>query len=489
MNGLAEPESLPKGWATLPLGKIITKLVDGSHNPPSKRESGVPMLSARNILNNQIIFEEYRRISEEGFEREHARTKISSGDVLLTIVGTIGRSAVVPVNAKRFALQRSVAVITPAGVLPKYLMYQFQAPFLQRHFERNARGTAQKGLYLKTLSQTPILVAPLGQQERIVAEIEKQFSHLDEAVANLKRVKANLKRYKAAVLKAAVEGKLTEGWRKQHPNAEPAGKLLERILLERRKKWNGRGKYKEPGAPDTSGLPSLPKGWTWARLEQLGVTFGGLTKNPKRAKLTKKLPYLRVANVYANELRLDEIEHIGVQDSELDKLLLCQGDLLVVEGNGSKSQIGRLAIWDGSIDPCVHQNHLIKVRLVVGSMNKWILFWLLSPAGRHFIEEVSSSTSGLYTLSVNKVGDLPIIVPTLAEQGQIIAEVERRLSFIEELEATVEANHTRAERLRQSILKRAFEGKLLAAKQLQQSDLLGELPLAAESSSSYGVTR
>ncbi len=83
----------------------------------------------------------------------------------------------------------------------------------------------------------PIPFAPIHEQKHIVAEIEKQFSRLDEAVASLKRVKANLKRYKAAVLKAAVEGKLTEQWRKEHPDVEPAEKLLERILTERRKKW------------------------------------------------------------------------------------------------------------------------------------------------------------------------------------------------------------------------------------------------------------
>ena len=93
----------------------------------------------------------------------------------------------------------------------------------------------------------------------IVAEIEKQFSRLDEAVANLKRVKANLKRYKAAVLKAAVEGKLTEDWRKHHPDVEPASKLLERILAERRAKWSGKGKYKEPAEPETSDLPAMPE--------------------------------------------------------------------------------------------------------------------------------------------------------------------------------------------------------------------------------------
>lgn len=336
------------------------------------------------------------------------------------------------------------------------------------------------------LSPYPFPVAPCEQQELIVAEIEKQFSRLDEAVANLKRVKANLKRYKASVLKAAVEGTLTEDWRKQHPNVEPASKLLERILAERRANWSGRGKYKEPEAADATGLPPPPNGWTWARLERLGMTVGGLTKNPKRAKLGKKLPYLRVANVYANELRLDEIEHIGVQDFELEKLLLQKGDLLVVEGNGSKDQIGRLAIWDGAIAPCVHQNHLIKVRLVIASMNKWILFWLLSPIGRHFIEKVSSSTSGLYTLSVNKIGDLPIIIPPLAEQEHIVAEVERRLSVIEELEAAVEANLTRADRLRQSILSQAFSGRLLRQDTRNISDAATTFSMAAESPARHG---
>ncbi len=113
-----------------------------------------------------------------------------------------------------------------------------------------------------TVSQGTVLgvavpVAPVNQQRAIVAEIEKQFSRLDEAVANLKRVKANLKRYKAAVLKAAVEGKLTEDWRKQHPNVEPASKLLERILAERRAKVDRerkiqgakRARRKQPSQP------------------------------------------------------------------------------------------------------------------------------------------------------------------------------------------------------------------------------------------------
>jgi type I restriction enzyme, S subunit len=263
------------------------------------------------------------------------------------------------------------------------------------------------------LASYPFPLASYDQQKRIVAEIETQFSRLDEAVSNLKRVKANLKRYKAAVLKAAVEGKLTEDWRKAHPDVEPASELPQPHPRRTAGEVERERKYKEPAGPVTTNLPDLPEGWCWVRLEQLGFVFGGLTKNPQRTKLPRKLPYLRVANVYANELRLDEIEEIGVEEDELEKLLLDPGDLLVVEGNGSKDQIGRLAIWDGSISPCVHQNHIIKVRLLNIELGRWILFWLLSLPGRNFVEEVASSTSGLYTLSVNKVASLPILLPPL----------------------------------------------------------------------------
>ena len=131
----------------------------------------------------------------------------------------------------------------------------------------------------------PFPLPPLPEQHRIVAEIEKQLTRLDASVAALKRVQANLKRYRASVLNAACEGRLvsTEAdlARAEGRDYEPAGRLLERILAERRARWetqeNRRGKYKEPVAPDTSKLPELPEGWVWATVHQLSIVVSGQT--------------------------------------------------------------------------------------------------------------------------------------------------------------------------------------------------------------------
>jgi type I restriction enzyme S subunit len=196
------------------------------------------------------------------------------------------------------------------------------------------------------------------------------------------------------------------------------------------------------------------------KVGDIGNITGGITKNSKRNALQKKLPYLRVANVYANELALDDVSEIGVEENEIERALLKKGDLLVVEGNGSADQIGRVAIWDGSISPCLHQNHIIKVRFDPPEVAKYVLYWLLSKDGREQITRVASSTSGLYTLSLSKVSSLPIPLPPLDEQRRIVAEVERRLSVVREVESAVEAGLARAARLRQAILRSAFEGRL-----------------------------
>jgi type I restriction enzyme S subunit len=378
-----------------------------------------------------------------------------------------------------------VCIVRPGTdeVSTRWLSSFLNAPDFRLAIHRLQSGSTRKRISRKNLCKLEIPVPPTGEQHRIVEAIDSYLTRLDDAMASLERVQRNLKRYRASVLQAAVEGRLVpteaELARAEGRDYEPASVLLERILAERRRRWEEaelakrkarsktpkddrwKAKYQEPATPESPDLMQLPEGWCWSSIDQLGDVTGGLTQNAKRALLPLQLPFLRVANVYANELRLDDVKTIGVEESELSRVRLAAGDLLVVEGNGSIEQIGRVALWDASIDPCLHQNHLIKVRFSPIQLAAWCLCWLLSPTGRAVVELAASSTSGLHTLSLSKVGQMPVPLPPLAEQARVAEEVDRLTTLARAATRELAAGEARCERLRQSILKWAFEGKLV----------------------------
>ena len=171
------------------------------------------MLSARDIENARIDLNGGRRIAPQQFEQEDRRTRIRPGSVLLTIVGTVGRSAVVPPNAPRFTVQRSVAVIEPAGVEPHFCSLFLRSPEAHDWFEENARGSAQKGVYLRTLARLRLPIPPLAEQKRIVAKVEALLARVNAVTARLQTARTILKRFRQSVLAAACSGRLTEDWR------------------------------------------------------------------------------------------------------------------------------------------------------------------------------------------------------------------------------------------------------------------------------------
>src|SRR5207249_9597458 len=179
---------------------------------------------------------------------------VQTGDIVISRAGSVGFSYLLSHVERAVFASYLIRFRIKPSIIKHYVYYYLKSPAYWQAIGASQAGIAVPNVNAKKLERVQIPVAPEPQQDRIVAEIEKQFSRLDEAIANLKRVKANLKRYKAAVLKAAVEGKLTEDWRKQYPDVEAANNLLERILAARRARWNGKGKYKEPAPLDTSDL-------------------------------------------------------------------------------------------------------------------------------------------------------------------------------------------------------------------------------------------
>ena len=145
-------------------------------------------------------------------------------------------------------------------------------------------------------------------------------------------------------------------------------------------------------------------------LKDVGAVTGGLTKNATRNTFSIHKPYLRVANVLFNRIDSSNIQTIGVKEDEIAPTMLVKNDLLIVEGNGSREQIGRVALWDASVSECLHQNHIIKIRLTSEINPVFAVQYFMSEFGRAAILTRAYSTTGLYTLSIGKVEELPIPV-------------------------------------------------------------------------------
>ena len=189
------------------------------------------------------------------------------------------------------------------------------------------------------------------------------------------------------------------------------------------------------------------------KLSDIAAITGGLTKNSRRDKLELRKPYLRVANVFFASIDTTEILDIGLTKEEYEKTLLRNGDLLFVEGNGSPDQIGRVAIWNGEIEDCVHQNHLIKARFDLKRMNPvFAMYYFISERGRNQIKKRAVSTSGLYTLSVSKIADFEIPNPPMELQQQFAAFV----TAIDKSKATVQKALDETQLLFDSLMQQYF---------------------------------
>ncbi len=456
---------LLKGWAKTKIGEIIECLdyqrVPVSKEVRAKRIGNIPYYGANGQVDwiDDYLFDEPLVLVVED-ETFIGREKPFSYKIT-------GKSWV---NNHAHVL-RAIAVDTD------YLNYSlWYYPFTPL----TTGTTGRRKLTKSALMSAPYLLPPLPEQHRIVAKIDELFSELDAGVELLKKLKAKLKRYRQAVLKAAVEGKLTKDWREAHQGElEPASVLLERILKERREKWEAEQlaqmkakgktpkddswklKYKEPVAPDTSDLSELPEGWVWARLDTITALKGGITKDSKRqVENGRKVPYLRVANVQRGYLDLTEMKEIEAPESAITELLLKPGDILFNEG-GDRDKLGRGWIWKGELPECIHQNHVFRGRVYCTDVLPKFVSWFGNTYGASYFMREGKQTTNLASINLTKLSAFPIPLPSPEEQQKIVSEVERHLSVVDKLETVVNQNLKRAVKLRQSILKKAFEGKLV----------------------------
>ncbi|CAN5649855.1 hypothetical protein BH24ACT22_BH24ACT22_13250 [soil metagenome] len=343
-----------------------------------------------------------------------------------------------------------------------WLMHFVNSPAFRMEVAALQSGSTRKRISRKNLAKIELPVPPSCEQRRIVEKIEELFTKLDAGVRSLEQAREQLKSYRRSVLKAAVEGELSREWREAHRDElEPASELLDRILQERREKFVGK-KYKEPASPDTSELPALPDGWAWAQLQTISDALGGFAFKSKDYSDTG-YQILKIGNVSPGQLDLTEKPSYihNVEPEVLDKYLLRTGDIVIsLTGSRGKRDYGFVA-------PVKHHQNLLLNQRVARLRFSFLLsvqYCSLTLQGKNFQNQFfhyETGNVGQGNVSMKAVKDTYIPLSSLSEQQFIVEEVERRLSVVDKLEATVEENIKQAAGLRQSILKQAFSGELV----------------------------
>lgn len=444
------------GWRMARLDEVCEKITDGTHHsPPNGPVGDFKYITAKNIKPWGLDLTDITYIDSATHREIYARCDVRKNDVLYVKDGaTAGRLALNTLD-EEFSLLSSVGVLRPGpSVRPKYLVYALQSPHVKDRMLADVAGVAITRLTLKKLKQAEIPLAPLEQQDSIVAEIEKQFSRLDEAVANLKRVKANLKRYKAAVLKAAVEGKLTEAWRRQHPETRPASEVLQRTEVPPRpNRYSTRSMDVIPGhAALAVGNPgtALPEGWSWSALVDIARMESGHTPSRSHPEWWEgDVPWIGIADAREHQGKLiaDTVQHTN------DAGLANSAARLLPTGTVCISRTASVGYVVVMAKPMATSQDFVNWTPTQAITSDWLRIVFL--ADREALVRFGKG-------SVHKTIYFPewlsvhIAVPPIAEQNRIVSEVERLLSLADEAEAQVSTNLGRAERLRQTILAKAF---------------------------------
>jgi restriction endonuclease S subunit len=398
-------------WPTIRLGDVCEKITDGTHHSPSNGPTGDFMyVTAKNIKPWGLDLSDITYIDAQTHREIYSRCDVRTNDVLYVKDGaTTGRVALNTLT-EQFSLLSSVGVLRPgSGIKPKYLLYALQVPSVLDRMLDDMAGVAITRLTIKKLKDAAIPLAPFALQDEIVAEIEKQFSRLDEGVANLQRVKANLKRYKASVLKAAVEGRLVP----------------------------------------TKG------NWVKAKLGDIALSVrNGYSKKPD-AEFGNRI--FRISAVRPMELNAGDVRYLSGRPTDYEPFYATVGDVLFTRYNGSRDYVGVCAEVPQGLPPTIYPDKLIRVRVPKSILLPGFLVIAASTGlGRASLEAMIRTTAGQSGVSGSDIKAIPLEIPTIQEQQRILTEVDSRLSTVRVVANEVDADLKRAQGLRQATLQKLF---------------------------------
>lgn len=420
------------------------------------------------------------KLLELSLAPSRAKQLLRSGDVLVSMTRpNLNAVALVPEQLDGAIGSTGFHILRSRWLQPEFLLRLVQSQRFIDEMSAVVQGALYPAVRPKDIAAFTFSFETPAQQTRIVAKLEELLSDLDAGVAELKAAQKKLGQYRQSLLKAAVEGALTAEWRTNNTPAETGAQLLQRILLERRARWEAKQlakfeeqgktppkdwqkKYPEPVQPDTSDLPGLPEGWVWASLDMLGEIASGVAKGTKQKDSVevREVPYLRVANVQRGYLDLSEVKTILATNKDINELTLQAGDILFNEG-GDRDKLGRGWVWRNEVENCIHQNHVFRMRPYLREALPELISHHGNTFGKTWFQNAGKQTTNLASINMTMLRMFPVPLGPADEQRELLTQLDIQIEQLDRQEKAVELGLKQSNAQRQNILRAAFAGELV----------------------------
>jgi type I restriction enzyme, S subunit len=456
MNG-----EVPEGWSIASIGEVASRVVVGYVGPCRQDydPEGLPFLMGKNVRASGLLLDNLERVTHQFHEREK-KSQLTANDVVVVRIGRSGTAAVIPEGLGPANCGGLVIVKAPKAVLPRYLVYYLNSPTGQQASLNETRGVTRQTLNTKSVEAASIPVAPVKEQLLIVAALDELLAKVDSCRKRLEAIPIMLKRFRQAVLAEACSGRLTEDWRSDL-DAEPASALAKKIRQDHEQQGLGHGGQ---AALPTEGVhdltqDGLPDSWTVEELRFLcrpgrPITYGILKPGPDTRG---GIPYIRVADFPKDYLKLGGIRRTTPQIANMyRRSALREGDLLL----SIRGTAGRVCRVPAELDAANITQDTARLSIHPEVHADYIELYLRCPSAQKRLER---AMKGVAVRGVN-IGDvrvLQVALPPKEEQAEIVRRVSQLFRAADVIEEHLLKAFTRAERLTQSILAKAFRGELV----------------------------
>ena len=457
---------LPDGWIWTNFDQIAENnkhaLKAGPFGSALKKEfyvsEGYKIYGQEQVIRGDPFYGDYY-IDEERYEALKS-CAVKPGDILISLVGTIGKVLVLPSGIEPGIINPRLVKLSLEKKLinTDYIKAYLESSVVRNYLSRLSHGGTMDILNLTILKALPITLPPLNEQHRIVAKIEALKARSARVKESLSTIPALLDQFRQSVLAAAFRGDLTAEWRSQNSNVEPAYQIVDNIFSKRKSKATTTAQIQKLheiySYEEESSL--LPDTWKYVTLEKLCDSFqyGTSTKSIGLGKVA----VLRMGNLQNGEIKWDDLVYTS-DDNEIEKYKLKPGDVLFNRTN-SPELVGKTSIYRGEY-PAIYAGYLIKINNYIELDSEYLNYCLNTTYAKNYCWRVKTDGVSQSNINAQKLGKFEIPLCSIDEQKEIVRRVKALLHTSKIISQQYQQTKDDINQLDQSILSQAFSGNLV----------------------------